>query len=338
MGVNVDGAVQDPILREHLRAYGNSLEQYCCDRICTRVPVMDKKGNFFEEAGGFSAAFPEMDYYRAMDGDYPSIDIRFTEQTGWNLKDFGVGTNIDRKAASYLAGSGTRIDLRKRKGRRLVHTALIRREALCQALVQNQVAHAARSTTLGVADQLDNPASALAAQVKDWLLAHRDAKGVRANAVAMPDDVALAIAHHPEAAEHWSRTTQAIAGRVIDSQDEDTLADVIARIFMVPRKNVFICSARRNTAAPGLAEVLARVWGKHITLFNRVDSLTEGDPNGAFARYQYIGDPDGQFEGDEATVRLWQKSPLVERMTLSWDEQFMHLDVNQSYMVIDAIS
>ena len=37
-------------------------------------------------------------------------------------------------------------------------------------------------------------------------------------------------------------------------------------------------------------------------------------------------------------MRLWSKSPLVERMTLSWDEQFMHLDVNQSYMVIDAIS
>jgi len=327
---------RDGLLESHLRAYGNQRGDYIGDSVFTRVPVQDFSGVFMEIAGGFGAATPDLDYYRGTGGDYPSFDIIFSEVNGWDLNDFGGAFEVDEKSERRLGGPATKLNLRRSLGRRAMDMLMLRCEMLAQAIAQNATtaASASRSETLAAADQVDNPASDQIALVDSWRETFAGTKGMEPNAVLMNDQVAQKYNSHPQFSAYRAQVRESI-GRMVDSTDLSLLKAVIGRIFMVPESNVFIGRSRRNTAEPGQAETLARVWNDSICLFNKPVALVADEPNGAFCRYQLNG-------GDEGAVKRWFPKPWVERNTISWDEQWLQIDGtggwDESYLIVDAHS
>lgn len=325
---------RDGLLESQLRAYGNSLSDYIAEQVFTRVAVNDFTGDFMEVLGGFGAAFSDMDYFRGIGGDYPEFEILFGEVSGWNLNDFGGGFTIDEKAQRRLGGPATKINLRRSFGRRVMNMLMLRREVLGQAIVQNTTTAGAagRSETWLAADQVDNPNSDQLALIDSVRNTFLEAKGIEANGIVMNDLVAQKYNAHPQFNTFRAQVRESI-GRMVDSRAPSLLKAVIARIWMVPEQNVFIGRSRRNTAEPGQTASLSRVWGNHITLLNKVDSLVADEPNGAFARYQLAN-------GDEGAVKRWFPKPGVERNTISWDEQWLQIDGtggwDESYLVVNA--
>lgn len=318
---NVNAIARNGLLEAGLVNLANPEGTFIADALFHTVPVQDKKGVWFSLDGGFGAATPNMDYYRSPGAAYPEVEVKFTEQTGWNLNDFGLGWGIDKKDARYSAGPATRLDLQRSARNRTLGLAMLRREMIAAASFTASTW--TQGVTLSGTDQFSDPNSDVIARADTSSQALQDAVGLTPNAALMSARVAAAILRHPQIVGFYSQTRESI-GRVPDQSK-------LAAVLGVER--VYVGRAFKNTANSGQTQSLSQVWGNHLLFFYDQLTLDPESPQSAMARYQLEG-------GDEMAVRTWDdgSNPLVERGSISWDEQFLVPRPTYGYLLTNAIA
>lgn len=336
MSVNVLGSIRDGLLEQGMVSYQNDQAQFIADRLFPRMPVDDKKGDWYELLGGFGAATPDMALYRSAGASYKEIDVDYSLVSGWNVNDFGLGVSVDKKAARYAAGGQSRLAVRMDAGMRLASTTQVIRERIAAGLI-NATVFSGYTTALSGRDQFSDDTSDVLARVQTTTEAVEDGSGISPNAVQMSIEVARRLARHPQLIEHYSRTIPSI-GRGAGLNGA-TLVSFIADLWDVDPSMVFIGSAYENTANAGQTESLSRIWSDNVLLFRHQASPSPRTPQSALCRFQLVPNAMEPL-ADEGTVRRWDdgSNPLIERISQSWDEQFSAPRPKLGHLLTDVLA
>jgi len=322
-------AITDNIVQSQLTYYSNDDVEFVCDGarpLFPKVPVETETGAFLEILGGFGADHDPEDIKRALYGSAKELEVKYAQRNGWRVSTTALGARIDKEDASYKAGGVTRVDLRTDTMQAVVNNIKIGREILAASLISATVfagyTEALSATATAPASiRLDNKKGDPIAFARDQRQKFRAQGGGSANALSVDIETAEILTEHPKLVEAYSRTQDSI-GRMVDGMGDAAdaiLRSFLGRLFMVPADKVWIWRAQYNSANVEQTESLGYIAPKHVLLMRHEPAPRPRTPQSCLARFQYVGE--GAKEG---TVRRWDDgtNPDIERMDVSWQEQF----------------
>ena len=247
-------------------AYRNPASDMIADQLMPRVPVMTEsfKWQEFPIADGLSV--PNTAVSRR--GQVPEVEFSSTEVAA-AVNDYGIQhvlpkSDIDAAAAQRAAGL-TNFDPRNHAAAMLADIVMLDREVRVAAMAQNSANYSASNVTTiaSAGDRFDSDTSDPEAVIDAAL------NGVtffRPNTAAMSTAVWQKLRRQPNLVKAVRGTTQA-DGKITQQEFAD--------YFEIP--NVLIGAAFINTARPGQAASLSRVWGKSIAfIYNNPLANTQG--------------------------------------------------------------
>lgn len=234
--------------------YKNADVSYIADQVLPRTPVATEKFKWlrYDDAEAFTS--PEQRVGRK--GRVNEVEFSASEQDG-SVETYGLQTpipksDIDAAAAQRAQGLST-YDPRLRTTSMLTNLLMLGREIRVAAAVQASANFdAGNITTLAAApDRFDvatgDPEAVINTRLSSVLM-------YRPNTCAMSREVWDKMRRHPGLVKKLKGSTQA---------DGMITREEFASYFEITR--LLIGEAYGNTAKPGQAMNLSRVWGKHIS-------------------------------------------------------------------------
>lgn len=293
----------NPILTAICIGYRN--RNMIADQVMPRIPVLGESYRYTRYPIAEMFTVP-----RTLTGRRGRVErVQFSgEQADGSTKDYALEdaipiSDINAAAAQRTAGLGN-FDPEARAAEGLTNLLELDREVRVAGIVQDPNNYAAsRRLVLSGSDQFSDPASK---PIKMFKAAFGATLIMRPNTITMGRDAWSGLSSNPE-------LVNAVKGNVTSSGiiTPDEFVNLFAGEGL---KRVLIGESFVNTARPGQAATLSRVWGKSIALHYRDDQIRPeqgGVTWGFSAQYGTRGsanwqDRDVGAEGGNV-IRVWEK-------------------------------
>ena len=294
----------NPILTAVCIGYRNN--SMIADQVMPRIPVMGEVYRFTRYPIAEMFTVPRTLVGRR--GRVERVEFTGTQDEG-STKDYALEdgipqSDIDAAAAQRTAGLGN-FDPEARAAEGLINLIELDREVRVAAKVQDPNNYApSRRLVLSGTDQFSDPASD---PIKVLKAAFGATLIYRPNTITMGRDCWSGLSSHP-------KLVNAVRGNVTGSGIISP--DDFVRLFAGEGlKKVLIGESFVNTARPGQAAALNRVWGKSIALHYQDDQIRPeqgGVTWGFTAQYGTRGSANWQDRNVGAqggnVVRVWEKT------------------------------
>lgn len=299
------------VLEKHLTIYRNNPDTppWIADMVLPPMPVRSKTGEYYKlDGGGFSVAASVNQLKRASGAPYERLSFDFTVASAYTLYDLGLEAMVDELDEQFADVDG--LQLRQTAAELAADWVYIQRERIARDLLMTAGNWGSNTSAVAAGDRWDTASGD-----------PRTSVNVAANAIRLGTGVpksqlTLVLGHEEYETLELNDTLRNVIQYTNGMQGMTLSKDLLVSALGI--KDIIVGTAIGNTAAEGITESNADIWGgdQQALLAHIVANPRPRRPHGIGGTFRWSGIPAGG-----RVYRYREDNPPGEVVRVNYVEQ-----------------